>query len=273
MTTSPRISVTMPCFNAGDHLETALTSVLSQLGPGDEVVVQDACSTDGSAAVFARVGEGDPRLSVVSERDDGQSDALNRALGRATGEFVLWLNADDIVVDGGIDAVRAAIDADPSVDLVVGAHQMLRENGDVIDVYPGRAVSVDAILRRGCTAFSGSILMRTALLREVGGFDDALNTVMDLELQLRLARHSPRQVVVDHPVGALRFHDSSKSATLWPQFVRESHRVRMAHSDTLAARVRTVGLTGLHIAYAVTFRIQLTDTYRRLRRIVRRESR
>lgn len=273
MTVSPRISVTMPCFNPGSHLEAALESALSQLGPHDEVVVQDACSTDGSTEVFARIAAQDARLSVISERDEGQSDALNRALARATGDYVLWLNADDIVVNGGIAAVRSALDTDPSVDLVIGAHQILRENGDVVDTYPGQAVTVDAILRKGCTAFSGSILMRTDLLREIGGFDGALNTVMDLELQLRLARATPRQVVVDAPVGALRFHDSSKSATLWPQFVRESHRVRMAYSTTVSDRVRTVGLTGMHMAYAVTFRIQLTDTYRRLRRRVRRPRR
>ncbi|MGZ8176978.1 glycosyltransferase [Williamsia sp. SKLECPSW1] len=260
------LSVIVPSYNPGRHLETALTSALAQLGPADEIVVQDACSTDGTTDVLARMAAADPRLRVVSERDDGQSDALNRALRRAANGVVLWLNADDIIVDGGVDAIRTALAADPTVDLVVGAHQMLREDGTVIDHYPGRRLDVDGILRRGPVAFSGSIAMRTEFLWDAGGFDASLNTVMDLELQLRLAERTPRQVVVDAPIGALRFHDTSKSATLWPQFVRESHRVRMAHAHSLPTRAISVGLTGMHVLYGVTFRIQLTDGYRRLRR-------
>ncbi|MGJ0117906.1 glycosyltransferase [Williamsia sp. MIQD14] len=269
----PRISVVIPSYNPGRYLAPAVNSVLGQLGRDDEVVVQDAESTDGTRELLRERSCADPRLRVTSEPDGGQSDALNRALGRVTGDYVIWLNADDVVIDGGIAAVQAAVRADPTVDLVVGAHRILREDGSVVDTFPGRELLVRDILRRGCVAFSGSIAMRTELLRAAGGFDPDLDTVMDLELQLRLAQSRPRQVVVDDPIGALRFHESSKSATLWPQFVRESHRVRMAYAHTGRDRLLSYGMTGLHIAYAVTFRIQLTAGYRRVRRLLARSIR
>jgi hypothetical protein len=124
----------------------------------------------------------------------------------------------------------------------------------------------------GCAAFSGSIAMRADYLRGVGGFETHLNTVMDLSLQLRMSETSPRQVVVNAPIGALRFHELSKTANLWRQFVRESHTVRMRHAPTLRLKMRASVSTFLHLCLQPIFRLRLTETYRRLRRMMRRDA-
>lgn len=267
---SPTISVLMPAYNPGRYLEEAIVSAVSQLGPDDELVVQDANSNDGSADVFASWAASDPRVRVVHEKDSGQSDALNRCLTRARSEWCVWLNADDVLVTGALDAVRAAIEGRPDLDLVVGAHQMLRAEGDVIDDFSGHAIEVRRLVLKGCAAFSGSIAMRTEFLRRVGGFDDRLNTMMDLELQMRMARSAPRQMVIDPVLGALRFHDLSKSANLWRQFVAESHTVRVAHADTRGLKAAAVALTGVHAVSMMVFRVRLQPWYRTARKILTR---
>ncbi|MGD9781184.1 MAG: glycosyltransferase [Kiritimatiellia bacterium] len=89
----PAISVVTVCRNSAKELPAAAASVLGALGAGDEWVVQDGASTDGSAE-FLR-GLGDPRLRLETRPDGGIYDALNRAAARAKGDFLLFLGADD----------------------------------------------------------------------------------------------------------------------------------------------------------------------------------
>lgn len=263
-TTSPvTLSVLMPAYNPGGYLDEAIRSAVTQLGPDDELVIQDAESSDGAAAVFAAWMTADRRVRVVQEKDGGQSDALNRCLARARGQWCVWLNADDILAPGALDAVRDG--AGPGMDLVVGANYILRADGGVVDVYAGHRLTVDRLVSKGCAAFSGSIAMRTDFLKDVGGFDARLNTMMDLDLQLRMARADPAQVVTDHVIGALRFHEVSKSANLWREFVAESHEVRMAQADSPRLKIAALVCTGLHVASVPIFRLRLTPAYRTLR--------
>jgi hypothetical protein len=260
------ISVLVPSYNPGVYFREALLSALDQLGPYDEIVVQDAGSTDGSQELLSELSASDPRVKPIVERDDGQSDALNRALRRARNPWVLWLNADDLLLTSALNVLRAAILADPTLDLVVGGHQIVRADGSCVDTFAGKLLTTPTMVARGCAAFSGSILMRTALLVDVGGFERELNTVMDLSLQLQMAAALPRQVLVSEPIGALRFHEGSKSANLWPQFVREGHAVRMQHASGLKQHVAGRAMTILHIAEVPMFRLRLTPGYRTWRR-------
>ncbi|MBD0024538.1 MULTISPECIES: glycosyltransferase [Gordonia] len=263
------LSVLIPVFNPGPYLDPALGSVLDQLGDGDELVIQDAGSTDGTTAALLAAAERDPRIRVVVEPDDGQSDGLNRCLARARNRWCVWLNADDLVLDGGIAALKREIAAHPAVDLVIGGHRLLRADGSTVDEFPGHLLTVEYCVVRGIAGFSGSIAMRTEFLRSVGGFRNDLNTVMDLELQLRMAAAAPRQVLVDAPVGALRLHDASKSSNLGRQFVSESHAVRQAYAKSAGLRVRAFGSTILHVVLLVTWPVRLHPAYRRVRAAIR----
>lgn len=259
-------SILVPSYNAGKYLEAALESALSQLSDDDEILVQDAQSTDGSAEYLTKLGEVEPRVMTAIEKDDGQSDALNRALARATNPWVIWLNADDILLESSLAALRDAVRCNPEVDVVIGGHQHIRADGSLVDTYQGEAFDISKMVKWGCAAFSGSIMMRTEFLNKIGGFEIELNTVMDLALQLRMAEAQPRQMVIATPIGALRFHEASKTANLWPQFVRESHSVRMRYAVGGKQRLSGYIGTALHWAIWPILRIRLTSNYRRLRR-------
>jgi GT2 family glycosyltransferase len=264
------ISILMPSFNSGEYLQSAIESALSQLSDDDEIVVQDAQSTDGSAEYLTKLGEIDPRVMAVIEKDDGQSDALNRALARATNPWVIWLNADDMVLDSSLAALRDAIRCNPDVDLVIGAHQVIRADGSLVETYQSKTFDTYEMVKWGCAASSGSILMRTEFLRKVGGFETELDTVMDLALQLRMAKAQPRQIVLDAPIGAFRFHEMSKSTNQSLQFIRESHSVRMRYAMGGKQRVRASVATVMHCVLCSTLPIRLTPRYRSLRRRVAR---
>ncbi|UCZ89427.1 glycosyltransferase [Gordonia sp. WA4-43] len=264
------ISVLVPSFDPGAHFEPAIRSALRQLGPHDEIVIQDAGSTDGTQDLIAALAETEPRVKAVIEADEGQSDALNRALARATGQWVLWLNADDVLVEGAIVAIRAAIRESPGTTVLTGDHQLLRAAGDVVGTYRGKPIETRTLLRRStCASFSGSVIIRRDYLESLGGFDKHLHCTMDYSLQFRIAETAPVQQSMPVPIGALRFHDASKSANLWRTFLAESFRLRLRYATSPTERLLGLLGTAEQLVSFLVFRIRLTPGYRRLRGVLR----
>jgi glycosyltransferase involved in cell wall biosynthesis len=268
---SPKFSILVPCLNPGQYIGPAIDSALNQLAGNDEIIVQDAGSTDGTLDYLSILAKKDSRVRLFSEPDDGQADALNRALGRATGEWTVWLNADDILLPGALDAVRAAC-ANPAAqcDVVVGSHQILRESGDRVDTYAARALDKKTLLKVGCSVFSGSLVIRADLLRAIGGFDSGYHYGMDFELQLRMAEHNPGIAEVTVPIGALRFHDASKTATHGRYFIQECWRLRRQHSEGVGDYLASLQGEFMQVVAWPVFELRLTKPYRRFRNAVRR---
>ncbi|GLZ41874.1 glycosyltransferase [Actinokineospora sp. NBRC 105648] len=260
------ISVLMPSYNAAAHVRAAVRSATSQLGPRDELVVQDACSTDGTAELLAEAAVADPRVRVRHERDSGQSQALNRGLDRARGELVGWLNADDLLLPGALAAVRAAVERLGHVpDVVVGGWRLLGASGAVIRAEPALPLARGRLFTHGCYAFSGAVFVRRGLLRAIGGYAEHLHYTMDYDLMLRLVAAEPEQLVVEAPLAALRYHDESKSGAAGRHFFTEALSVRKGHCDSAGDLVRAAAGTLLHGVGVATARLRFSDTYSRLR--------
>jgi glycosyltransferase involved in cell wall biosynthesis len=100
-----KLSIITPCFNPGAALRACIESVSRQVTPEIEHLVQDARSTDGSLDYLRKAEAENPHLTVVSEKDSGQSNAMNRAIPRCRGEYIGILNADDCYEDGALAAV------------------------------------------------------------------------------------------------------------------------------------------------------------------------
>jgi glycosyltransferase involved in cell wall biosynthesis len=116
---TPKVSVITVCFNAAASIERTILSVRSQTHDAIEHVVVDGASTDGTMDIVRRHADG--IATIVSEKDGGIFDAMNKGIGLSTGDIVYFLNADDTFVDDRVvaDAV-AAFTADPVRSLVYG---------------------------------------------------------------------------------------------------------------------------------------------------------
>ena len=179
---TPVFSILVPSYNPAPFFETAIRSALDQMGPDDELLIQDAGSTDGTQEIIAELARADQRVKPVIEPDRGQSDGLNRALARAKPSWVIWLNSDDVLLPSALDGLRKAIVEHPEADLFYGGSRILRADGTPVDFFPGRKMDLKKLLRQGVTSFSGSIVMREATLRELGGIKTELQCVMDYEI-------------------------------------------------------------------------------------------
>jgi glycosyltransferase involved in cell wall biosynthesis len=198
-----KLSIITPSFNYEKYIGQALMSVMSnECRP--EHVVMDGGSTDGSQEVLSAHGE---NVSWRSEKDEGQSDALNKALAATSGELVGWLNADDFYLPNALDRVVQEFEHDPNLDVLYGDTVLVDGQGRIIRLYKCYDVPESVLRWRGCTLMSTSTFFRKGILGE-NPFDTTLRMRMDWDLFLRLrADKAVKFKYVSEPFAAFRFHE------------------------------------------------------------------
>jgi glycosyltransferase involved in cell wall biosynthesis len=210
---SPLFSIVMPVLNAGEFVERALRSVLAQAGDDTEVIVVDGGSTDGSVEVIEKLLRSrSERNSWSSEPDGGQSAALNKGFARARGRYLLWINADDLLLPGTLDRAREHLRKHPECSWLAGNMVYIDAQDRVLRVArDGRWH--DWLYRHAPVRVYGptSIFSRE-LFERVGGFDESLHYAMDTDLWLRFKAAGARFDRLSHLCWAFRVHDGSKTA-------------------------------------------------------------
>jgi glycosyltransferase involved in cell wall biosynthesis len=256
-----RISLLMPCFNAGEYLEEAIRSVLDQDYCDWELLVQDAGSSDGSQDRLRSCASADARIKVIVEPDQGQSDALNRALALASGVVVGWVNADDLLLPGALASVAAQYAESRSI--IYGDWAIVGAQNQVIREYTVTSWKANRFQLHGCYIFSGAIFWPRQLLSEAGGWRNDLHYCMDLDLVLRLsgqpASHAGR------PLAALRWHAAAKSSQHGGRFRKEAWRVRRAHMHSPSSTLRLLRATAVMSLSSVTTKFRFGRWYSRFR--------
>lgn len=237
----PLLTVVTPCLNAVATLPETLDSVRAQgLGAAVEHVVVDGGSSDGTVVLLR--GPADVRW--ISEPDRGLSDALNKGIAMAQGEYVGWLNADDFYLPG---ALRPALDAMAQGPTWVSAPCVIvdgdgREIRRAVTRYKRfflRHYGHRSLLVQNYLAAPSTFVRRDAIL-EAGGFDERFKYSMDYDLWLRLAERAD-PVVLDEPVTAFRMAGQSLSMTGFErQFEEHAQNARehgAGHPFAVAANV------------------------------------
>lgn len=208
---NPKVSVLTVVRNCQDTIGQALDSVARQSYPNIEHVVQDGASTDATREMIARVAS--PLVDLVSEPDRGVYDGFNRAIARARGDVVGFLNGDDFFeTEDSIGAIARRFE-DPGVDMVFGDVCLVRpdDTSRVVRYYDSSGFC-EGSLRRGIMPAHPTLYVRRALFERAGGYDPSYRIAGDFEWVARsFARAHPTYRYVPQPLVRMRLGGLSTS--------------------------------------------------------------
>lgn len=242
----PKITIVTPSYNQGRFLEQTIQSVLDQKYPNLEYFVVDGGSTDNSAQIIRKY---ESQLAWwVSEKDRGQSHALNKGYARATGDVYAWINSDDYLYPGALDCVANAWGR--GVRWIQGWVMTLEADGGEWPELPRPMGHVADWFVRNPIPQQASF-WDAKLTRELGPFREEFRYAFDYEFWMRLrVKAGLRPTVVRRCLGSYRLHASSKTVSEWDRFIPEFDRVRQEYLPLLtpAERRRVARARGKHKA-------------------------
>ena len=235
MLRNQKISVVVPSYNQGQFLEECLTSILDQAWPDTEVIVMDGGSKDNSVEVIRKY---EKHLSYwQSQRDGGQTPALNTGFARATGQIAGWLNSDDAYRPGAFKRAMEAFEADPKLVIAQGNIDVRDEATGLITVRTNAGlIDFERILNGKFGIHQPGSFFRKSAMDLVGPLDESLNYVMDYDFWLRLAKQGT--IVELSCIQAMhRLHvDCKTMGDFATTFVPEIKRIRKKHGGSLLCR-------------------------------------
>lgn len=225
-------TVITPCYNPGKYLLPMLESVAKQGDCVAKHIVMDGGSTDGTVACLKEWAADHPWFEFVSEKDNGQADACQKALARVDTEYFFWLNADDILCEGGLKALLDAVGEDGEHPaMVYGGYLRIDGEGKVYAKRRQPSYSYWDCLHGYLTVQNVSAIFNAPMLRAAGGFDASLRFVMDYDIILKLGKIGPVKHV-KHFCGAFRVHAMSKTSTIDDVCQRETEELRTRYGVT-----------------------------------------
>jgi glycosyltransferase involved in cell wall biosynthesis len=217
-----RVSVVIPCYNSRAHVGAAIESALGQTWRDVEVIVVDDGSNDGSRDVLADFGD---RIQVVSRDRGGAPAARNSGLAVASGEFIQFLDADDLLLADAVQ--RRLVVFEGGIDAVFGDLEFFDDRtGRTLRAsdYRGWPESESLAELIGNNLYTETPLHRRSLLYEAGGFDEGLPCSQELNLNIRLFLAGARFVYLPGTVARARVHEAPDRIENAPWYVEDPRR-------------------------------------------------
>jgi len=223
--TAPKISLITPSFKQGIFIEKTITSVLDQRYSNLEYFIQDGGSPDETVSILEKF-EG--KISGwVSEKDTGQSQAINRGFARTEGEIMAWLNSDDLLLPGALNTVADYFVRHPEVDVVYGDRLLIDRNGMEIGrwIMPGHD---SVVLSWADYIPQETLFWRRHIWDKAGGqVDESFRFAMDWDLLIRFRDAGAKFAHIPLFLGAFRVHEHQKtSANINDIGQQEMNRIR-----------------------------------------------
>jgi glycosyltransferase involved in cell wall biosynthesis len=176
--TTPTVSVIVPAYNAAGFIRRTLESVRAQTLADFEAIIVDDGSRDETAAVVQQMVEAEPRFRLIRQSNGGVAAARNRAIAEARGRFLANLDADDMWLPTFLERTVAALESAGDGATFAFARTLWIDADDRLlpqtDQPPPPAIGYRELLTRNPVGNGSAMLMRTAAVREIGGYDVAL---------------------------------------------------------------------------------------------------
>jgi len=211
----PKLSIIVPSYNQGGYIEETLLSIINQDYPNKELIIIDGGSTDNSVDIIKKYEQ---HLAFwVSEKDRGQSHAMNKGIEIATGEIVCTIFSDDLLLPGALLKVAEEFNkADSNISIIHGGTMLFNSKGDIQPEWGHENPAFERYLSGLCFSHTAGFVKKE-FLNIVGYYNEKRHYGMDYDLYSRLLLVS-RFKKTDHMFSKYRFHEESKTVALTEKF-------------------------------------------------------
>ena len=234
-----KISIVTPSYNSGKYIRETITSVLSQDFHNFEYFVIDGGSTDNTIEILREFGKDERYKDIfkwISEKDEGQADAINKGLRMCTGDWFAYINADDFYEPDVFNKLASYMRENMDKGVIYGNQLVifdgLDEKYNMIQI-PNDKIDFQSMIY-GNQIYGPASFYNMKALKKVGEFDVTLYHWMDWDMYLRISKIMAMKYV-DVNISTFRISKDMKSPSnpdnkkAYKRFVKEAHKVSVKH--------------------------------------------
>ncbi len=201
------ISIITPSYNQGKFIEKTIKSILSQKILHLEYLVVDGGSNDNTIDILKKY---DKEIRWVSEKDKGQTDAINKGIQQTSGEIIGWLNSDDIYYPNALAKIQKFFAQYPEIDILYGNANHIDTEDNFIEAYYTEEWNIER-LKQVCFISQPAVFLRRSVVEKYGLLQENLEYCMDYEYWIRLALAGVRFSWFRETLAATRLHKETKT--------------------------------------------------------------
>jgi glycosyltransferase involved in cell wall biosynthesis len=223
-----KVSIITPSYNQGAFIEETITSVLNQTYKNIEYILVDGGSTDNTMEIVNKYR--DKIDIVISEKDQGQADAINKGFKLSTGILVGWINSDDILYPDCVEKIVELYRRKPDGAIYYHSfNNMINRQGEIIKTYQHIIPDRMHLLKKNYSVIQQGSFYNLELVRKVGYLDISNYYCMDLDLWLYLLKEGPIYCTEDAPHCGFRIYAETKTGAGREKFLANIYKVLRKH--------------------------------------------
>lgn len=204
-----KITIVTPSYNQGEFIERTILSVINQDYQNYEYIICDGGSSDGTVDIIKKYE--DKITYWCSEKDKGQTDAINKGMRRATGDIVCWINSDDVLLPHTLSIVASYYTKHPDCEFLNG--QMIEiDKMDKIIKCPHYMINKWLFKHGAYNISQQGMFWKRSIFQNIGYLNDSFHAMMDAEFLIRVLENNYKIHVIDKALGAIRVYSGTKTS-------------------------------------------------------------
>lgn len=228
----PLVSVITPSYNQGIFITETIESVINQTYKNIEYIIVDGASTDNTKEILDKYKDVE-NIKILIEKDNGQSDAINKGFKLAHGEIVGWINSDDILKQDCVENIVNMYNANKDAAIFYGDIDFIDENSNFIKTLKAIDITYNSLLNKNPDVFQPGSFYNREYVEKVGYLDDKIHFTMDYDLWLRLLKLG-KAINLHKTLSGFRLQLNSKtmSSGNWKKFWGDIFNIRKTKHNT-----------------------------------------
>ena len=249
------VSIVTPSYNQGQFIEETIQSILNQSYPHIQYILIDGGSSDRTMDIVEKYRD---RIDiVVHEKDNGQSDAINKGFRMATGELVGWINSDDVLYHDFVQKIVDLYKKHPDGAIFYGSKlSFINEESIVFEERDFHIKRKNDLLFKDYSVAHLCSFYRNEFLKKCNYLDSSICYCMDLDLWLRLLDLGNIYSVDKTPLAKFRIWSATKTTTGWKSFFKEIRYTLLKHGSKIYSH-------SILKSYWIEFKITVKTIFRK----------